>query len=645
MISYLPCCRFCGILAAALLALAGCSGDKANLAETLSLREKIAQKIMLDIRYYCPEGSEAAAVEEGGEPPECRQPVTKLPPALERLITRSGIGGIILFADNLQDSAQIVRLNSDLQAAAGKSRTGLPLLIGVDQEGGRVHRLPRKEAVAFAGNMAIGATYPRRGDEFAVATAAAMAEQLHSLGFNVNFAPTLDVNSNPQNPVINVRSYAEKPRLVAELGAASVAAFQAGGVAATVKHFPGHGDTAVDSHTGLPRVERSAERAWAVDLLPFAGVIKESAPALVMTAHIQYPSLDNTELTAKNGEKILAPATLSRKILTGLLREELGYRGVIVSDALDMAGISNYFALEDAVVKTFAAGTDIALMPVKIRNPRDLHKLDAMIDAVIDAIDSGGLSLEEVDASVKRILSLKQQYVDRDWITADLNERRAAAQRVLASREHRVLALRLAGAALSFIYKPPAGTLPVLTPAVKRVQVVAPSVAVGKALGLSLEEVTDAEVEVFDAHSAVQALRASRADVLLVASIAPGESAVELGGMEDLHELQPEPLKLEQLYEVYRNCLQLARARGQKTVFVSMRSPYEASQFRDLADLYLATFDYKAYIGRDGRLRGPTYHALAQALYSTQIPPGILPVSVLRGTPKPQVTAMKPADG
>ena len=341
-------------LLVAVVTLAACSDREANAATELTLREKIAQKIMLDFRYYCGEREKSGPGAATGTT-HCAQPVTELPQELAQLITETGLGGVVLFADNLQDSAQIVRLNQELQMAAVRSAHGRPLLIGIDQEGGRVNRLPREEAAAFAGNMAIGATYPLHSGRFATESAAAMAEQVRVLGFNVNFAPTLDVNSNPDNPVINVRSYSERPEVVADLGAASVRAFQHGGVAATVKHFPGHGDTSVDSHTGLPRVERSLKQAHAIDLLPFKQVFAEAAPALTMTAHIQYPALDDSTLTSVDGEEMLVPATLSRQILNGILRQEFGYQGVIVTDSLGMAGISDYFSVEDAVVQTFAA--------------------------------------------------------------------------------------------------------------------------------------------------------------------------------------------------------------------------------------------------------------------------------------------------
>ena len=615
-----------GALLCGAVAIAGCGQSAGKDSLDLSLRQKIAQKLMLDIRYYCPDQRRVAT--EAVDNHQCNQPVTVLPSELRAMIRESDIGGIILFADNLQNSAQMVRLNRDLQRAAADSASTLPLLIGIDQEGGRVNRLPRDEAAAFAGNMAIGATYPKRGDHFATLTASVMAEQLQVLGFNVNFAPTLDVNSNPDNPVINVRSYGESPKMVADLGAASVAAFQQAGIAATVKHFPGHGDTSVDSHTGLPRVERSLQDAQSIDLLPFAEVIARAQPALTMTAHIQYPSLDDTILHSKSGEEMLAPATLSRKILRGILREQMAYRGVIVTDSLHMAGISDYFAPKDAVIKTFAAGADIALMPIKIRYPDDIPQLQALIDEVAGAVEAGVLSMEELDESLARVLSLKQQFVDATWAQKGEVLAVREAQAALASEEHRAVAEQLANAALTAVFTPKQSALPVIDEVVSRIQVLAPSRAIGEAFRISLAALTDVQVEVLDPETAPATVAQAPADVLVVASIVPGESAVDLGGMEDLPGLRSRRLDLAALYQSYRKSLQAARASGSKTVFVSMRSPYESTQFHDLADVHFASFDYKAFIGPGQKLEGPIYHALARALTSNVAPEGQLPVTV-----------------
>ncbi|AMX01875.1 glycoside hydrolase family 3 protein [Microbulbifer thermotolerans] len=613
---------FCSMVLLAVLSLLSACSEKAPLPpQELTLREKIAQKIMLDIRYFCAD----KRTEEDGE---CREPVTELPKELRRLIADTGLGGVILFADNLERSAQIVRLNHSLQEAAAKSRPGIPLLIAVDQEGGRVNRLPRAEFPAFAGNMAIGATYAQHGDTYARTTAAAMGRQLKLLGFNVNFAPALDVNSNPDNPVINVRSYSENPQVVADLGAASVSAFQGEKIAAAVKHFPGHGDTAVDSHTGLPTVERTEAQARALDLLPFAQVIKRAAPALVMTAHIQYPALDNSQLQTLSGETIPVPATLSRAILTDLLRGEFGYRGVVVTDALDMGGISNYFSPEDAVVHTFAAGADIALMPIKIRNPQQLKDLSALIDRVAAAVERGALSSEEMDLSVERIYALKERYVDPEWIARSPRENIHLAVQGVSDPTDVELAETLAAAALSPIYPAAPEALPIVDTSTARIQVIAPSQEVGEAFKLALAKVSESDVEVLTPRNALSVLQNDPADVLLVASIAPQENAVERGGVDDLGRLRQPPLAIGERYRIYHDSLRLARQRGSKTVFISMRSPYEAARFQDVADLQIASYDYKGYIDKNGELHGPVYTALARALTSRQLPPGVLPVTV-----------------
>jgi len=370
-------------------------------APVASVKQMLGQKLMLDLRYYC---SQVPAKEQ------CRTPMTKLPPELAALIRDYNIGGVILFAENLADIAQTVQLNRDLQSAASASALTLPLFISIDQEGGRVARLPRNLATSFAGNMAIGATYVRHGSSYATAVGKVLADELLALGINVNFAPTVDVNVNPQNPVINVRSFGEKPALVAELGGAMTTAMQKRGMIAALKHFPGHGDTEVDSHLGLPRVDHSIKQIQQIDLYPFAQLIKQHNPGMIMTAHIQYPALDNSTFVSKDGETMLKPATLSRKILHGVLRGELGFKGVIITDALDMAGISKFFSHTQAVVQTFAAGADIALMPVKLQHPGELNALANLLEALEAAVKKGDIALPELQASYQRIVALKQQY-------------------------------------------------------------------------------------------------------------------------------------------------------------------------------------------------------------------------------------------
>ena len=289
--------------------------------------------MMVSLGYFCDDIAE--------DKKYCSEPKTTIHPDVVSLIKETDLAGIILFASNFKSIEQGVKLTYGLQNA--RPNADLPLLIAVDQEGGRVTRLPRHLATSFTGNMAIGATYAEYQTDYATRVGAVLGAELSAMGINVNFAPTLDVNTNPDNPVINVRSFGENPETVAELGTAMVNAMQAQGIAVALKHFPGHGDTEVDSHTGLPRIDRSLDDLRASDLLPFQRVIANANPAMVMTAHIQYPQIDNHELTGIDGEPVVAPATMSRTILKDLLRDELSFSGVIVTDALGMAGISDYF--------------------------------------------------------------------------------------------------------------------------------------------------------------------------------------------------------------------------------------------------------------------------------------------------------------
>lgn len=302
-------------------------------------------------------------------------------------IEKYHIGGVIYFnwTDNIGtplDAAQVNALSNGIQEIAMDQRVPVPLFIATDQEGGIVARVT-EPATVFPGNMALGAT---RSTEYARQTAEIMGTELKSLGINMNFAPTVDVNVNPANPVIGVRSFSEDPELVSDLGVAQVLGYQSQGVMATAKHFPGHGDTDVDSHYGLPIIEHDLETLHEVDLKPFKAAIDHGIDA-IMTAHIVVPALDDSGL----------PATLSKPILTDLLRDELGFDGLIVTDSLGMSG-ANVVPPERVPVEALKAGADVLL------NPPDV---DLAYHAVLDAVQSGEISTERLDQSVYRILAAK----------------------------------------------------------------------------------------------------------------------------------------------------------------------------------------------------------------------------------------------
>ncbi|MFF1438412.1 glycoside hydrolase family 3 protein [Streptomyces sp. NPDC058295] len=301
------------------------------------------------------------------------------------LLARYRLGGIIYFAwaHNTRDPRQIADLSDGIQRASLQQPGGLPVLISTDQEYGAVCRVGRP-ATLFPGAMAIGAG----GSRADARTLGRLAgRELRAMGIRQDYSPVADVNVNPANPVIGVRSFGADPAAVAALVAAEAEGYRAAGVAATAKHFPGHGDTAVDSHTGFPVITHSREEWETLDAVPFRAAIAAGADSL-MTAHILVPALDDS------GD----PATLSRPIVTGILREKLGYDGVVVTDALDMAGVRTKYGDDRVPVLALKAGVD------QLLNPPDL---DVAWNAVLKAVQDGELPERRLDASVLRILRLK----------------------------------------------------------------------------------------------------------------------------------------------------------------------------------------------------------------------------------------------
>jgi beta-N-acetylhexosaminidase len=305
---------------------------------------------------------------------------------IRQLIDTYKLGGVIYFAwsDNVNDPHQIANLSNGVQDAALDQRMGIPMLISTDQEQGIVVRVG-PPATQFPGNMALGAG---RSAEDAFTAARVTGKELRALGINQNYAPVADVNVNPLNPVIGVRSFSENAELAAELTAAQVDGYQQReGVVATAKHFPGHGNTDVDSHIGVPIIHHTEEEWWAVDAPPFQAAIDEGIDA-IMTAHLIVPSLDPAE----------DPATLSQPIITGMLRDELGYDGVVVTDSLGMEGVREHYGDDRVPVLAIQAGVDMLLMPPDI---------DLAYNAVLDAVRDGEISEKRIDESVYRILRLK----------------------------------------------------------------------------------------------------------------------------------------------------------------------------------------------------------------------------------------------
>lgn len=315
------------------------------------------------------------------------------------------LGGVILYGvtGNIESLEQVAGLTAQIQQSAVDAG-GVPLFITIDQEGGNVVRLTEGVTV-FPGNMALGAT---GSEELAGLSAAVTANELRILGINFNFAPVVDVNNNPDNPVIGVRSFGSDPAEVARLGVAMVGPYRRAGVLATAKHYPGHGDTDVDSHFGLPLIPHDLPRLAEIELLPFREMVAAGIPA-VMTAHILVPGL-----TGGDG----LPATLSPRAIS-YLREEIGFEGLIVSDAMSMAAITEHWELGEASVMAFGAGVDLVLFGPWIGFEEGDRR--RVFTALKEAVEDGTISVERLDESVKRILTYKKKYglVDDPWPRPD----------------------------------------------------------------------------------------------------------------------------------------------------------------------------------------------------------------------------------
>jgi len=321
----------------------------------------------------------------------------EMTPELESMLGRIHPGGVILFARDLSSVGQVVTLTDALQIEGSVLEHGdrVPLFISIDQEGGYLTRLPF--GPRMPGNMALGAS---RSAETTRKVAKAIGDELSSLGLNMNFAPVLDVETNQNNPVIGIRSFGADPDLVAKLGDAYIAGMHDAGIICSGKHFPGHGDVDIDSHLGLPLENHTKARMNEVELVPFKSAIASGVDA-IMTAHIIFPAYDNTTNLLDDGTEVATPATLSKPILTGLLREELSFDGLIITDAMMMKAIVDNFKTGDAAVRAVRAGADIILYP---------DPVDEAYEAVLTAYQSDPEMKARVDESVRRILAMKEKY-------------------------------------------------------------------------------------------------------------------------------------------------------------------------------------------------------------------------------------------
>jgi len=353
-------------------------------------------------------------------------------PELSALISSYYVGGIVLLKPNAHDPQQIARLITEAQGLSAQTGSHIPLFVAINHEGGTVVRIT-EGVTGFPGNMAIAAT--ERSD-YAYTAAALAAEELRAMGINMNLAPVLDVNDNPLNPIIGVRSFGETPEVVVSLGRETIRGFQQNGLIAVAKHFPGHGSAAIDSHIGLPVINKSASELEQVELPPFQMAIEEGVE-VIMTAHVVVPAWEPTPDL---------PASLSANIMTGVLRDRMGFDGILVTDSLGMGAITASWGQAQAAVEAVKAGADIVLSTGPLEDQITIHQ------ALFTAVQNGEITLARIDDSVLRILRVKHKYGLFEWepIT-DLSQ--------VGSEEHQAVADEMALAAIT-LFKDDAGLVP-----------------------------------------------------------------------------------------------------------------------------------------------------------------------------------------
>lgn len=334
-----------------------------NHIKKMSIEEKIGQMMIVGVDGYA------------------------LNPSTKKMIVENKVGGFVILGSNVKTNKQLFDLVSSLKST-NKQENGIPLFLSIDEEGGRITRFP-EELRKLPSNKEIGEL-----DNLEVANQIGrlQAEKLKVFGLNMNFAPVLDVNSNPMNTVIGDRSYGKNPEVVSRLGVKTMKGIQENGIIPVIKHFPGHGDTIVDSHQGLPSVLHDINRLKNLELVPFQEAIDEQAE-VVMTAHILLPKVDATH-----------PATMSKKIITDLLREELQFDGIVITDDMTMGAISANYRISEAAVATVQAGSDMIMVAHNHQKGIEAY------EALLNAVKRGELSEERIDQSVYRILKVKKKY-------------------------------------------------------------------------------------------------------------------------------------------------------------------------------------------------------------------------------------------
>ncbi len=494
---------------------------------------------------------------------------TKITPALETMIREKKIGGVILYSENFDgDASSLKRLVSDLSRIAADAKTP-PLFFSIDQEGGAVVRIARGAAI-LPGNMALAAT-PDPSDSVRKAVGITVRD-LRAVGVNFQLGPDADVNNEPRNPIILNRSFGSDPQRVAALVRAATQAYADAGFLCCAKHFPGHGATTTDSHTGLPLLDVDRARLDSVELVPFRAAIAAGVPA-IMSAHIRIPALDPAPDL---------PVTLSSPVMTDLVRTQLGFAGLLVTDDLEMGALTQTRSESQAGYDAFVAGADYLLFRFDEGAQLDAHA------RLVRGMTGGALRPARVDASVRRILAIKERFGILDagspiGIAGSEADRLTADELARAS----ITVLRAGGLPLS-------GRVFVCSPMNPDIAIVTDQPSLGQVLAQRLPNVT----------TQTTSLSPIQADIDRAVAAARSADVVVLGSA-DLFSYPQQAALAKALQSV------------KPTVLVSLRSPY------DILSAPTVSGYVCAYTGRE-----PTLRALAEVLSGARAPSGTLPVEV-----------------
>ena len=580
----------------------------ADMLSKMTTRGKLAQMMMPDIRYYGTEGSLV--------------PVTELTEELYAAVRDLGLGGVILFAQNIQSPAQAAALTASLQAASEEGGAPVRMLIATDQEGGAVTRL--SAGTQMPGNMALGAI---GSDMDARQAGMVTGEELAAIGVNLDFAPDVDVNSDPENPIIGVRSFSDDPELTARLGTAFVSGLHSSMVMAAYKHFPGHGDTDTDSHVGLPVLNKTLDELKQCELVPFAAGRQAD---LFMSAHICFPNIETGKYVSKStGEEITLPATMSRTILTDVLRGQLGYEGVVITDSMVMGAVKDHFDRLDASVLAINAGADMILIPVELALDGGIEEMNGYLDALAAKVDDGTIPAERIDQAVSRILKLKLRYGLMIGVDAGPAIAGGSPEETVGSRSHHDIEWELACRAVTMV-KNDGGALPLK--GTGRTVILCPYASQLNSVQYALERLREegvldpaADVSVEDGSS----IGADRAPGL----VADADTVIAISAMYGYDEL--DPAGSSGRYAAVLDAVMDTLAETEKqTVFVLISSqlPYDVARFQG-ASAILLCYNARGMSGipsdeTASKEYGPNIPAAVYTAFGGSAPTGTLPVEI-----------------